>query len=33
MQLTAFEKRMLFWLGITVAVVLAWNIATAMIRF
>lgn len=30
MQLTAIEKRMLFGLGIIVAVMLTWNIATAM---
>jgi hypothetical protein len=33
MRLTAYEKRMLFWLGVTAAAVLTWNIATATFHF
>jgi hypothetical protein len=29
MRLTEYEKRLLFWLGIIVAIVLTWNITTA----
>ena len=29
MRMTEYEKRLLFWLGIIVAIVLTWNITTA----